>query len=200
MLWNSLYNGNVTSASFKTNTLNVFHLHNVTFNLLLNLRFIFCKHVYNRRTKSSDPTHQDEEIEINLLGKDKLIHSQEGERKSKTENPETGEIDTTETCQPTCSAGEDDTLLQNGEVNDKHENKVIRTEDIDDTNDRTNNQIKKQTPNADEEKKKKRKWISWSIMKNPRFLSLTAAMFCFTLPAGGVFLPALAKSRGCTGK
>ncbi|XP_052788730.1 uncharacterized protein LOC128223490 [Mya arenaria] len=50
----------------------------------------------------------------------------------------------------------------------------------------------------EKEKPKKRKWISWSILKNPRFVCYVLSMFCFTLPAGGLFLPALAKSKGCT--
>ncbi|KAH3797072.1 monocarboxylate transporter 4-like isoform X2 [Dreissena polymorpha] len=54
------------------------------------------------------------------------------------------------------------------------------------------------TKNDNDGKKKKQTWMSWSILKNPRFMCYTFAMFCFSLPASGTFLPALAKSKGCT--
>lgn len=46
----------------------------------------------------------------------------------------------------------------------------------------------------------KTKLISWSILKNTRFLCYVFATFCFTLPSSALFLPALAKTRGLTGK
>ncbi|XP_052788353.1 monocarboxylate transporter 4-like [Mya arenaria] len=45
---------------------------------------------------------------------------------------------------------------------------------------------------------KKRKIISFSILKDVRFVTLCIAQFIFTLPTAGLFLPALAKSRGLT--
>ncbi|XP_045195877.2 monocarboxylate transporter 9-like isoform X2 [Mercenaria mercenaria] len=48
----------------------------------------------------------------------------------------------------------------------------------------------------DLEKKKKTKLISWSVLKDTRFQCFVFATFCFTLPSSGLFLPALAKSKG----
>jgi len=48
----------------------------------------------------------------------------------------------------------------------------------------------------DSDGKKKKKWLSFSILKDVRFLTLCIAQFIFTLPSSGLFLPALAKSRG----
>ncbi|KAL4219366.1 solute carrier 16 [Mactra antiquata] len=50
--------------------------------------------------------------------------------------------------------------------------------------------------NVSGEKGKKKALISWSILKDSRFLCFVFATFCFTLPTSALFLPALAKSKG----
>lgn len=49
-------------------------------------------------------------------------------------------------------------------------------------------------------KKRKSKLISWSVLKDTRFQCYVFATFCFTIPSNGLFLPALAKSKGVSGK
>ena len=50
-----------------------------------------------------------------------------------------------------------------------------------------------------EDDKKKSKLISWSVLKDMRFLCFVFATFCFTLPSNLLFLPSLAKSKGVSG-
>lgn len=63
-----------------------------------------------------------------------------------------------------------------------------------------NTQTKTKRNVKDITKKKKTKFIRWSILKDVRFISFLLATMCFTLPAGGLFLPSLAKSRGVSRK
>ncbi|KAH3799815.1 monocarboxylate transporter 4-like [Dreissena polymorpha] len=76
------------------------------------------------------------------------------------------------------------------------ENAKIFGAETDTTNETSEDET--QTRNEEDDNKKKQKWMSWSILKNPRFMCYTFAMFCFSLPASGTFFPALAKSKGCT--
>ena len=63
-----------------------------------------------------------------------------------------------------------------------------------------NKQPKTKRNSEDVTEKKKTKLIRWSILKDVRFLSFLLATICFTLPAGELFLPSLAKTRGVSRK
>ena len=52
--------------------------------------------------------------------------------------------------------------------------------------------------NPKDRNKKKKKLISFSILKDIRFLTFLLALFCNSLPSSNLFLPSLAVSRGLT--
>lgn len=90
-----------------------------------------------------------------------------------------------------------DVQVDNSKTND-HKQSANKNSQNDNIHD---NRTESSRTNKNKNENKERKTlISWSILKDIRFLSFVLATFCFTLPTSGLFLPALAKSKGMTGR
>ncbi|KAL4221325.1 hypothetical protein ACF0H5_019586 [Mactra antiquata] len=111
-------------------------------------------------------------------------------------NPKMEAKDMADTSEDNTIDGENEALLSfissTGSVHLKKANDIVANSD---SNSNGMNEKKSRKENSENSKKK---LFSFSVFKDIRFVTLCIATFIFTLPSSGLFLPALAKSRGLT--